>query len=91
MGVGVEQTRALQHAGGVGQPHRVPVGLDLTGRGPAGTGTAVEILKRRRIQEERLKRHSFSFLVYHSGLGPRRIGSGLVAQSESASRICLPW
>ena len=49
---GVEEAGAFEHAGGIGEPDGVPVGLDLAGGGPAGTGSTVELLKGRRVQEE---------------------------------------
>ena len=48
--VGVEQARALQHAGRIGEPDRVPVGLDFAGGGPARAGATIEILKGRRVE-----------------------------------------
>src|ERR1700682_1960743 len=57
---GVKQAAARNHAGGAGQPNRVPVGLDLAGCGPPRNSTAVEILKAWRIQQQSLHyiRHS---------------------------------
>src|ERR1700730_1588798 len=57
---GVKQAAARNHSGGVGQPNRVPVGLDLAGCGPPRTSSAVEIFKARRIQQQSLHyiRHS---------------------------------
>ena len=52
VGRGVQQLRALEHAGGIGEPDGVPVGLDLAGSGPAGAGTTVKVLKGGRIQEQ---------------------------------------
>ena len=49
---GVEELRTLEHAGGVGQPDRIPVRLDLAGSGPAGTGAAVKVFEGGRIQEQ---------------------------------------
>ncbi len=48
---GVEKPRALEHAGGIGEPDGVPVGLDLAGCGPAGAGAAVKVFKGGRVQE----------------------------------------
>ena len=31
----VKELRTLQHTGGIGEPDRIPVGLDLAGCGPA--------------------------------------------------------
>src|SRR6185437_10491725 len=63
VGRGVEQPRTLQHAGGIGEPDGVPVGLDLAGRGPAGAGAAVEVLERGRIQEQGFKRHTINLIL----------------------------
>src|ERR1700722_7186276 len=41
----VEQARSFEETGGIGEPDGIPVGLDLTGGGPARTGAAVEILE----------------------------------------------
>ena len=49
---GVQQARALQHSGRIGEPDRIPVRFNLTRSGPARTGAPIEILKRRRIQEQ---------------------------------------
>ena len=68
VGGGVEQARALQHSGRIGEPDGVPVGLDLAGRGPAGAGATVELLKGGRVQEEGLKRHT-NLQVYHFAKG----------------------
>lgn len=56
VGRGVQQLRALEHAGGIGEPDGVPVGLDLAGSGPAGAGAAVEVFEGGRVQEQRLER-----------------------------------
>src|SRR5208282_1491927 len=50
----VEHARAFQHSRRISQPHRVPIGLNLAGGWPTRAGTAVVILKRRWIQEQRL-------------------------------------
>ena len=49
---GVEQARALDHPGRISEPDRIPVRFDFTRRGPARASAPVEILKRRRIQEQ---------------------------------------
>jgi hypothetical protein len=48
----VEQARTLEHAGRIRKPDRVPVRLNFTGGGPTGTGTSIEVLKRRRVQKQ---------------------------------------
>src|SRR5262249_8766546 len=50
----------------IGEPNRIPKGRDLARRGPAGTGTAVEIRKRRRVQEQCF--HSVPFQCRKQGL-----------------------
>ena len=45
----IEQLGAFEHPSRIGEPHRIPVGLDLTGRGPARAGTTVEVFKGRRV------------------------------------------
>ncbi len=63
----VEQAGTLEHAGRIGEPDGVPIGLDLTHRGPSGACAAVEVFKGGRIQEQGLqrRRHGISE-VYHS-------------------------
>jgi hypothetical protein len=61
----VEHAGTFQHAGRIGQPHRVPVGLNLASSRPTRTGAAVVILERGWIQKECLQRHSsvFNFTI----------------------------
>ncbi len=47
----VENFAVFEHAGGIAQPHRIPVRLDLARGGPARARAAVETFKRRRIQK----------------------------------------
>ena len=47
----VQQTRALEHAGGVSEPDGVPIGLNLARCGPARTRAAVEIFEGGRVQK----------------------------------------
>ena len=49
---GVQQPRAFQHPCGIGEPDRIPVRFNLARGGPARAGAPIEILKRRRIQEQ---------------------------------------
>ncbi len=53
---GVEKAGALEHAGGVGEPDGIPVGLDLADGGPAGACAAIEVFKGGRIEEQSLER-----------------------------------
>ena len=53
MGRGIEQARPLQHASGVGEPNRIPVGLNFTGCRPTRASPTIKVFKRRRIQEKR--------------------------------------
>ena len=48
----IEQARTLKQAGRIGEPDRVPVGLNLACRRPARTCAAVEVFERRRVEEE---------------------------------------
>ncbi len=48
---GVQQTRALQHSGRVGEPYRIPVRLDFAGGWPARTGATIIVLERRGIEK----------------------------------------
>ncbi len=57
----IQHSRALQKAGRVGQPYRVPVGFNLAGCGPARTRPTVKILKRRWVQEECFQGHRHPF------------------------------
>ena len=57
----VEQPRTLKQAGRIGEPDRVPVGLDLACGRPARTGAAVEVLEGRRVEEECFQRHGHLF------------------------------
>ena len=44
--------RAIRdHTGRIAEPHRVPVGFNLAGSRPPGTGPTVKALKRRRVKE----------------------------------------
>ena len=43
----IEQPRAFQHSGRIGEPYRIPVGLDFTGGRPARTGATVIVLEGR--------------------------------------------
>ena len=52
----IHQARTLQHSGGIRQPDRVPIGLDLTGCRPAAAGATVKLFKGGRVQEQRLQR-----------------------------------
>src|SRR5271157_592190 len=79
----VEHARAFQHAGWVGKPDRVPIGLDLAGRRPARTGAAVVVLERRWIQEKRLQRHHRE--VY------RTICAVLGETPETLKLRCICW
>jgi hypothetical protein len=65
VGVGIEQTRTLQHSSGVGQPDGVPVRLNLARGRPARTRAAVKVLERGRIQEKRFQghRHPFNSII----------------------------
>ncbi len=47
----VQQARTFQHSSRIGEPDRVPVGLNLSGSGPARTGSSIKVFERRRIQE----------------------------------------
>ena len=49
----IKQTRTFQHAGRICQPHRIPVGFDFAGCGPAGAGATIKVFKRRRIEKKR--------------------------------------
>ena len=51
---GVEELRAFEHAGGIGEPDGVPVRLDFADCGPARACAAVEVFKGGRVQEQRL-------------------------------------
>ena len=68
VGRSVDQARSLQHSGGIGEPDGIPVGLDLAGGGPAAAGATVKLFKGRRIQEQRLQRHT-DLQVYHFAKG----------------------
>ena len=46
----IEQAAARQHASGIGEPNRIPVGLDLARGGPARAGASIEFLETRRVQ-----------------------------------------
>ncbi len=48
-GRGVNEAAAGNHAGGIGEPNGIPVGLDFASRGPARACAAVEIFEARRI------------------------------------------
>ncbi len=50
----VEEARAFQQAGGIGEPDGVPVGLDFADSGPAGACAAIEVFKGGRIEEQGL-------------------------------------
>ena len=63
VGRGVEQPRTLQHAGGIGEPDGVPVGLDLAGCGPAGAGATVEVFEGGRVQEQGFERHTINLIL----------------------------
>ena len=52
VGRGIQQTRAFQHAGRIGQPNRIPVRFDLSSSRPTRTGAAVKVLERGRVQEQ---------------------------------------
>ena len=69
---GVEQARAFEHSGRIGEPDRIPVGLDLTRGGPARTCAPIEILKRRRIQKQCFQWHMVSlyFSILRSARTP---------------------
>ena len=66
VGRSVDQAGTLKHAGGIGEPDRVPVGLDLAGCGPAAAGAAIELFKGGGVEEQCLQRrcHSFHFTIY---------------------------
>ena len=49
----VDQPRALDQRGGLGQPRRIPERAHLAARLVAGAGPAVEAFERGRVQEER--------------------------------------
>ncbi len=46
----VQQAASRNHSSGIRQPHRVPIGLNLTRRGPPRARPAIEILKTWRVQ-----------------------------------------
>jgi len=58
----IEEARAFEHTGRIGEPDWIPVGLDLAGCGPAGAGAAIKVLEGGRVQEQCLKRHG---LILH--------------------------
>ena len=66
VGRSVDQARPLQHARGIGEPDRVPVGLDLACGGPAAACAAIELLKGGRVEEEGLQRlrHCSNFTIF---------------------------
>jgi len=53
----VEQVRAFEQTGGIGEPDGIPVRLDFAGSGPTGTGATIEVLEGGRIEEEGLEWH----------------------------------
>ncbi len=53
----VEHPRTLKQAGRIGEPDRVPVGLDLACRRPTRAGAAVEVLKGGRVEEDCFQWH----------------------------------
>src|SRR5215813_335629 len=57
---GVQQPAPGNQSCRIGQPNRIPIGLNLARRGPPRTGPAVEVLKARRIHQQSLHyiRHS---------------------------------
>ena len=57
----IEHARTLKETGGVRKPDRVPVGFNLARCGPARTRATVEILERRRVQEECFQGHRHPF------------------------------
>src|SRR5271157_6501769 len=79
----VEHARAFQHAGWVGKPDRIPIGLDLAGRRPARTGAAVVVFERRWVQEKRLQRHNRELY--------RTISAVLGETLETPKLRCIFW
>jgi hypothetical protein len=57
----IEQARSFKEACGIGEPDGVPVGFNLPCCGPARTCAAIEVFKRRGIEEEGFQRHGHSF------------------------------
>ena len=49
VGRGVDEAAAGDHAGGIGEPNGIPVGLDFAGGGPARACATVEIFEARRV------------------------------------------
>jgi len=61
----IQQPASGNHPRRVGQPHGIPIRLNLARRGPARASSAVEILKARRIHQQRFHyiRHSSPSVV----------------------------
>jgi hypothetical protein len=47
----VDHLAVGQHAGGIAEPHGIPIGFDLAGSWPARAGATIEAFKGRRIQK----------------------------------------
>ena len=47
----IQQARSFEHARGIREPDRIPVGLDFARGRPARTRASIEVFKRRRIQK----------------------------------------
>src|SRR5690348_820089 len=60
----IQQAAAGQHSRGIGEPHGVPVRLNLARSGPPRTCATIKLLETRRIQQQRLQnRHHTDSLL----------------------------
>ena len=71
----VDDLAVFEHASRVAQPDGIPVRFDLARGGPAGTRSAIEVLVRRRVEEERAFRHDLAGAHDRCGVGQTAVST----------------